>query len=160
MPDVIVHLWLATDTFALVSVFDQEFFVLNGFVILPMWQRLNFKFDFKYKKFYSEILANRISKRLINIANGLNVDCFDAIVNQLYHKKSFVIIHPEFKYLDTVWVGSINRISRKSLFVKTVSTLCEDMGIIKIHQKDITQIEFLTRYVSIYERFSQFYSEA
>lgn len=152
MPSVTGHLWVMTESFALISEVDDGL-ALDGFVILPTWQKLRLKFNFKGKEFFSKVLGGAVPKKLIDVLRDMDISNLNSILNELYCEGMFVMVHPELKYLDTAWLGPIKKISKKQLALTLVSPIGEDMGSMRISLRDITKIEFATRYALAFELF-------
>jgi hypothetical protein len=150
---LIAHVWIMTNDFMLISEVDDGF-VFDGFTILQNWKisELSFDFNFHQKDFYIDVLKIKICPRLINIISRLSLNDFDSIIEDAYRINSFLMVYDEFRYRNSAWLGSIVKITKKYLHIECISSTGENMGIIKFKRKNITKIEFATRYISVFER--------
>jgi hypothetical protein len=153
LPKVLAHIWLMTRDLALISEIDDGF-VFNGFSIMPNWKELGLDFDFyfKQKSFYIDTLKIKIPRRLMALARVLNLNDFGSMVDEIRKKNLFIAVHLKSSP-DAAWLGAIVKITKKYLYLDSISFVGESMGIMKFKQNDIAKIEFATRYISVFERY-------
>lgn len=151
-PNVTGHLWWANEHAALLSPVNDSL-ALDGFVLLPSWQKSKIRSTFDGIEFLREVLCDKIPSRLLRQGEKIESADVASVISVISRRKWLVMVHPERKYLDTAYVGWVTGLTKKHIVIDAVSAKGELVGEDRIELRSTTRLEFCTQYLGVFARY-------